>query len=61
LRRLVGVLHAWPVQRTPEGGGRAPAPDTTASVTDVVVQRLEDLVLAELEPGAKLLHRLGAT
>jgi len=44
----------WPVQKPPEGARRAAAPDTTASVSDAVVQRLEDLVLAELEPGAEL-------
>jgi DNA-binding FadR family transcriptional regulator len=42
------------VQNPSKGAGRAVAPDTSASVTDLVVQRLEDLVLAELEPGAEL-------
>jgi GntR family transcriptional regulator, transcriptional repressor for pyruvate dehydrogenase complex len=49
------VLHACPVQNPPRSGAdRRVAPSATASVTDAVVQRLEDLVLVELAPGAEL-------
>jgi GntR family transcriptional repressor for pyruvate dehydrogenase complex len=49
------VLHACPVRNPPRSGtDRRVAPSTTASVTDAVVQRLEDLVLVELAPGAEL-------
>src|SRR6266508_1654773 len=48
-------MHACPVRNPPRSGAdRRVAPSATASVTDAVVQRLEDLVLVELAPGAEL-------
>jgi GntR family transcriptional regulator, transcriptional repressor for pyruvate dehydrogenase complex len=52
---LVGVVHAELVRNPAKGAAdRGATPDPSASVTDLVVQRLEDLVLAELDPGAEL-------
>jgi DNA-binding FadR family transcriptional regulator len=49
------VVHADRVRNPAKGAaGRGATPEPSASVTDVVVGRLEDLVLAELDPGAEL-------
>jgi GntR family transcriptional repressor for pyruvate dehydrogenase complex len=44
----------WHVEAPANQVGDAGGVETTASITDTVVQRLEDLVLGELEPGAEL-------
>jgi GntR family transcriptional regulator, transcriptional repressor for pyruvate dehydrogenase complex len=49
------VVHADRVRNPAKGAAdRGATPDSSASVTDVVVRRLEDMVLAELDPGAEL-------
>jgi GntR family transcriptional regulator, transcriptional repressor for pyruvate dehydrogenase complex len=48
------VLHALLVDAPADDLGSAAASEAVASITETVVQRLEDLVLGELEPGAEL-------
>ena len=48
-------MHACPVPSLARGAAdHGGAPDASGSITDTVVQRLEDLVLGDLEPGAEL-------
>jgi GntR family transcriptional regulator, transcriptional repressor for pyruvate dehydrogenase complex len=44
----------WSVEAPADDLGSPAASDAAASITETVVQRLEDLVLGELEPGAEL-------
>ena len=48
------VLHALLMDVPADDLGSAAASEAAASITETVVQRLEDLVLGELEPGAEL-------
>ncbi|HEX3202402.1 MAG TPA: winged helix-turn-helix domain-containing protein, partial [Actinomycetes bacterium] len=44
----------WSVEAPADDLGSPAASEAAASITETVVQRLEDLVLGELEPGAEL-------
>jgi len=54
LVRIAEVLHALPVELPANDLGGPAASEAAGGITETVVQRLEDLVLGELEPGAEL-------
>jgi GntR family transcriptional repressor for pyruvate dehydrogenase complex len=54
LASAVEVLHALVVGASADDLDSPAAVEAAASITETVVQRLEDLVLGELEPGAEL-------
>jgi GntR family transcriptional regulator, transcriptional repressor for pyruvate dehydrogenase complex len=54
LALIAEVLHALAVEAPADDLGSPAASEAAGSITETVVQRLEELVLGELEPGAEL-------